>query len=123
MNNFFVAIINEENRQKAEKILLSLVFFFFALYVVNVIGNIDELKGILGKRRYLNVLWVLLGMYLIVSKVRINWPFFWDNAKLAIPISAVCLFLFFYHDGVFDISYVKYSLLLILVGAAVCDFR
>ena len=123
MNNFFVTIINEENRQKAEKILLPLVFFFFALYVVNAIGNIDELKGILGKRRYLNVLWVLLGMYLIVSKVRINWTFFWDNAKLIISISAVCLFLFFYHDEIFDISYVKYSLLLILVAAAVCDIR
>lgn len=123
MNNIFSTIINEENRQKAEKILLSLVFFFFALYVVNAIGNIDELKGILGKRRYLNVLWVLLGMYLIVSKVRINWLFFWDNAKLVIPISAGCLFLFFYHDEIFDISYVKYSLLLILVAAAVCDIR
>ncbi len=123
MNNFFVAIINEENRQKAEKILLLLVFFFFALYVVNAIGNVDELKGILGKRRYLNALWILLGVYLIVSKGRANWDFFWKDAKLVLPVAFVAVLLDFYHDCGFDVSYAKYALLLILVGSVVCKIK
>lgn len=115
--------INRETSQRIEKILLHLTFLFFALYVINVVGNIEGLEGGLGKRRYLTVLWVLLGTYLVVSKAKINWTFFGDNVRLVVPVVAVSVFLYVYHGRAFDLSYAKYVLLLILVGSVVCQIK
>lgn len=115
--------LEENHRQKLEKFFLYLTFFLFALYAINAVGNVEGLKGFLGKRRYLNVLWVSLCFYLIISKGKINWDFFWKDAKLVLPVAFVAVFLDFYHDCGFDVSYAKYALLLILVGSVVCKIK
>ena len=116
-------LFNREHRQKLECFFLYLTFALFALYVINAVGNIEGLKEFLGKRRYLNVLWVSLCLYIVISKVKINWNFFWKDAKLVLPVTFVAVFLDFYHDCGFDVSYAKYALLLILVGAVVCKIK
>ena len=113
----FLMIING---QKAEKLLLYLTFLFFSLYVINAVGNMECLEWVLGKRRYLNVLWVLLGLYLIVSRGRVSWSFFWANSRLVVPVVVA---LYIYHGRAFDLSYVKYVLLLILVGSVICQIK
>ena len=112
--------IKEKHRQRAERILLSNLLFLFSLYFINAVGNIEGVSELLGKRRYLSVLWIVLGLYLVASKGKIDWQVFWGNICLIIPISITCLFLFFYHNCIFDLSYIKYAFLLILVGSIVC---
>ncbi len=116
-------LLSREHRQKLESFFLYLTFALFALYVINALGNIEGFKEFLGKRRYLNVLWVSLGLYIVISKAKINWDFFWKDAKFVFPVAFVAVFLDFYHDCGFDISYAKYALLLILVGSAVCKIK
>lgn len=112
--------INEKYKEHAERLLFSVLFILFSLYVINVVGNIDGVSEFLGKRRYLNALWIVLVLYLVVSRGKIKWQFFWENVCLIIPISVASLFLYFYHNHIFDLSYIKYAFLLILVGSIIC---
>ena len=116
-----MADVVERHRERARTILLTILFAFFSLYVINVVGNIEGVSEFLGKRRYLNALWIILCLYLVVSKGKIEWQFFWENVCLIIPISITCLFLYFYHNHAFNLSYVKYVFLFILAGSVACQ--
>lgn len=107
--------------KKAAEWLQILVLIGLSLYVLNVAGNIDAVSGFIGGRRYLNVLWIVLAAYLLSSRFDVNREFFIQKFKLLLPISLVCVFLYFYHDRVFDVGYVKYGLLLVLTASAVVN--
>lgn len=96
-----------------------LVLFFLSLYVLNAVGNIDLVQHCVGGRRYLNVLWVVTALYLLISKFDVDWAFFIRETKLLIPIGASCIFLYFYHEGSFDLGFLKYAILLTLATSVV----
>ncbi len=106
--------------QKAEKVLRYIVLFFVSLYVINAVGGIEGMTELIRGRRYLNVLWIALGLYLIVSRGKIDWQFFLEYVRIILPIFAVGIFLYFYHSTGFNLSYFKYSFLLILACSVVC---
>ena len=60
---------------------------------------------------------------MVICKAKVNWDFFWKDTKLVLPVVFVAVFLDFYHDCGFDVSYAKYALLLILVGSVVCKIK
>lgn len=110
----------DAQRQKAEKTLQYAVLVLASLYVVNAVGGIDGMTGFLRGRRYLNVLWIALGLYLVVSRGKADWYFFWRHARLIIPVFVVGLFLNFYHETGFDLAYFKYAFLLTVACSVVC---
>ena len=114
---------NKTGRLQARKVLLFAILFLFSLYIINVIGNLDGASVLLGKRRYLNVLWALLAIYLIVFRREVEWSFFWERFSLVLPIFLVCIFLYFYHGRVFDLSHIKYVFLFILASSVICKER
>lgn len=103
----------------ARRSLGFLTLFFLSLYVLNAIGNIDAVQHWVGGRRYLNVLWIVAGLYLLISKFDVDRDFLIQNIRLLAPIGVVCVFLYFYHSKSFDLGFLKYAVLLVLVASVV----
>ena len=96
-----------------------LVLWFLSLYVLNAVGNMDAVQHWVGGRRYLNVLWVVTALYLLISKFNVDRDFLVQKMWLLAPIGAVCVFLYFYHDKSFDLGFLKYAVLLVLTASVV----
>lgn len=106
-----------------EKCVRFLLFFFLSLYVLNAVGNMDVFCSVYGKRRYTNCLWVLLSLYFLVSGGRISWRFLWEEGWFLVPLAFVYIFLYFYHNGHINLSYIKYGFLVLLSVSAVHDLK
>ena len=105
---------------QAAKFLRVLTFIFLSLYVLNAVGNLEAVQHWVGGRRYLNVLWIVMTLYLLVSRFDMDRAFFVRQVRLLAPIVAVCVFLYFYHDRSFDLGFIKYAVLLVLAASVVC---
>lgn len=106
-----------------EKCVRCLLFFFLSLYVLNAIGNMDVFCSIYGERRYTNCLWILLFLYLVVSGWKINWRFLWEEGWFFVPLVLVYIFLYFYHSGRINLSYIKYGFLVLFSVAAIYNLK
>lgn len=96
-----------------------LMFIFLSLYVLNTVGNLEAVQHWVGGRRYLNVLWIVMALYLLVSRFDMDRAFFVRQFRLLAPIGAVCVFLYFYHDRSFDLGFLKYAVLLVIAASVV----
>ena len=96
-----------------------LMFIFLSLYVLNAVGNLEAVQHWVGGRRYLNVLWIVMALYLLVSRFDMDRAFFVRQFRLLAPIGAVCVFLYFYHDRSFDLGFLKYAVLLVIAASVV----
>ena len=103
----------------AREKLCFLVLVFLSMYVLNAIGDMEALQHWFGGRRYLNVLWILTALYLLVSKFNVDREFFIQKIILLVPIGAVCFFLYIYHGKSFNLDFLKYAVLLALTASIV----
>ena len=80
-----------------------LMFIFLSLYVLNTVGNLEAVQHWVGGRLYLNVLWIVMALYLLISRFDMDRDFFVRQFRLLAPIGAVCVFLYFFvtsmHSG------------------------
>ena len=88
-------------------VLRVLMFLLLSLYVLNAVGNLEAVQHWVGGRRYLNALWIVMVLYLLVSRFDIDRSFLVRQIRLIAPIGAVCIFLYFYHDRSFDLGFLK----------------
>ena len=110
-------------RERLRSVLEIAVLVTLSLYVLNAVGGVEAWHWLVGGRRYLNVLWVVLALYLLVSKCDVDRPYLWEKARLLFPVCATCLFLYFYHDQHFDLGFLKYGLLLVLAASVAIKVR
>lgn len=109
--------------KRMKSVLLISVCLLFSLYVINVIGAVELLREVLGGRRYLNVLWLFLFSYAFLNWKGIDWTLFRLYSWVIIPVIVTCLFLYFYHDCSFDLSYAKYVILFLLAGSICSNIK
>lgn len=112
--------LNKMSFPQTVNVLRVLMFLLLSLYVLNAVGNLEAIQHWVGGRRYLNALWIVMVLYLLVSRFDIDRSFFVRQVRLIAPIGAVCIFLYFYHDRSFDLGFLKYAVLLVLAASAVC---
>ena len=112
--------LNKMSCPQTVNALRVLMFLLLSLYVLNAVGNLEAIQHWVGGRRYLNALWIVMALYLLVSRFDIDRKFFVRQVRLIAPIGAVCIFLYFYHDRSFDLGFLKYAVLLVLATSAVC---
>ena len=112
--------LNKMSFPQTVNVLRVLMFFLLSLYVLNAVGNLEAVQHWVGGRRYLNALWIVMVLYLLVSRFDIDRSFFVRQIRLLAPIGAVCVFLYFYHDRSFDLGFLKYASLLVLASSVVC---
>ena len=104
-------------------VLQRFVLLLFSLYVLNAIGSVELLNGVLGGRRYLNILWLCLFVLVFFNWTEIDLSLFKIYFSVLLPVITTCFFLYFYHRRGFDLAYVKYSLLFLLVASVCADVK
>ena len=112
--------LNKMSFPQTVNVLRVLMFLLLSLYVLNAVGNLEAIQHWVGGRRYLNALWIVMALYLLVSRFDIDRSFFVRQVRLLAPIGTVCIFLYFYHDRSFDLGFLKYAVLLVLAASVVC---
>lgn len=47
-----------------------LMFLLLSLYVLNAVGNLEAVQHWVGGRRYLNALWIMVALYLLLTRLQ-----------------------------------------------------
>lgn len=100
-------------------VLQWMVLILMSLYVLNAIGCLSEIRFFLGGRRYVNVMWFVVFLYLISSRCSLDKRFFKEKIRLLLPMSVTCIFLNVYHNGLFFVWPVKYLVLFVIAASII----
>lgn len=108
---------------KLRSVLVVAVLVILSLYVLNAVGGVEAWHPFIGGRRYLNVLWLVLVVYLLASKGDVDRAYLLEKVRLLFPVCVACVFLYFYHEQNFNLVYLKYLLLLVLSASVAINVR